>query len=239
MSTSVVPNSAKLIQEYETKQADILATKKQQYEQRVLKNKEYALETTQKLLTKYSDSVTDLEKKKAEYKSKNMVYIPKESEFIIVVKIKSSLGAPPKMRSILKLLRLNKTNSAVLVKNNKSMKRMLQLAKDYVAFGSISYELLRKIVYTHGVVKLNNRHRKLNNENIEDAFQGEIKCVEEIIYNIYFGTEYFKVCANTLLPFRLKSPQGGFYGKKSKGFTEGGNLGNHFDLIGELVERML
>ncbi|KAK6089927.1 hypothetical protein P3W45_001130 [Vairimorpha bombi] len=239
MSSAVVPNSAKLIQEYEAKQAEMLATKKQQYEQRVLKNKEYALETTQKLLTKYADSVTELEKKKAEYKSKNMVYIPKEPEFIIVVKIKSSLGAPPRMRSILKLLRLNKTNSAVLVKNNKSMKRMLQLSKDYVAFGSISYELLRKIVYTHGVVKLNNRHRKLTNENIEDAFQGEIKCVEEIVHNIYFGTEYFKVCANTLLPFRLKSPQGGFSGKKSKGFTEGGNLGNHFDLIGELVERML
>ncbi|WUR04799.1 ribosomal protein uL30 [Vairimorpha necatrix] len=239
MSSSVAPNSFKSLQEYEKKQALIIDAKKSEYEQRVLRNKEYALETTEKLLNKYYDSVKELEKTKSDYKSKNMLYIPKESNFLVVVKIKSSIGAAPRQRSILKLLRLNKTNSAVLVKNNKSMKRMLQLAKDYISYGSISYELLRKLVYKHGVIKVNDKHRKLNNENIEDAFRGELKCIEEIIYNIYFGTEYFKVCANTLIPFRLKSPQGGFKGKKSKGFTEGGNLGNHYDLIGELVERML
>nr|6RM3_LF0 Chain LF0, uL30 [Vairimorpha necatrix] len=239
MSSSVAPNSFKSLQEYEKKQALIIDAKKSEYEQRVLRNKEYALETTEKLLNKYYDSVKELEKTKSDYKSKNMLYIPKEPNFLVVVKIKSSIGAAPRQRSILKLLRLNKTNSAVLVKNNKSMKRMLQLAKDYISYGSISYELLRKLVYKHGVIKVNDKHRKLNNENIEDAFRGELKCIEEIIHNIYFGTEYFKVCANTLIPFRLKSPQGGFKGKKSKGFTEGGNLGNHYDLIGELVERML
>jgi len=239
MSDAVIPNSAKIMQEYQQKRAVIIEAKKLEYQQRVVKNKEYALETTKKLLQKYYNSVKDLENLKEEYKSKNMLYVPKEPNFLVVVKIKSSIGAPPRQRSILKLLRLKRTNSAVLVKNNKSMKRMLQFAKDYVAYGTISYELLRKMVYKHGAIKLKGGHRKLTNENIEDAFNGELKCIEEIVSNIYFRTEYFKVCANTLIPFRLKNPQGGYKGKKSKGFTEGGNLGNHFDLIGELVERML
>lgn len=239
MSSCAVPFSSEKMQEFEKKQSQILEQKKQEYDQRIKSNEIYSLETTEKLLNKYYDHIKKLEKTKQEYKGKNMIYIPKEPEFLVVIKIKSSLGAAPRPRSILNLLRLKKTNSAVIVKNNKSMKRMLQLAKDFVAYGSVSYELLRKLIYKHGVCKLDNRHRKLNNENIEDNFRGELKCVEEIVHNIYFGTEYFKACANFLIPFRLKSPLGGFKGKKSKGFTEGGSLGNHFDLIGELLERMI
>ncbi|CAG2100637.1 unnamed protein product [Medioppia subpectinata] len=39
---------------------------------------------------------------------------------------------------------------AILIRNNACMKNMLYGAKDYIAYGQISYELLRKLVYTRG-----------------------------------------------------------------------------------------
>lgn len=70
-------------------------------------------------------------------------------------------------------------------------------------------------------------------------FDGRIKCIEEIVHNLYNGTEMFKEINNFLYPFHLHPPFGGYHGHKSKNFNDGGSVGNHYDLVGKLLERMI
>ncbi|KAF9764853.1 60S ribosomal protein L7 [Nosema granulosis] len=238
-SETAVPFSVQRKQEYTEKKNKIIQEKREQFENRVAENAKYAQETTEKLLNFYYSHEKAIEKKKAELEAKNMIYVPSEPEFLVVMKLRSSLRAPPKQRKILELLRLKRMNSLVFVKNNKSTRRMLQLAKDYVSFGTISYELLRELIYKRAVCRINNINTKLSNETIDLAFGGEIRCIEEIVHSIYFGTSLFKDANNFLCPIALHAPIGGFKGRKSKSFMEGGCMGNHHDLIGEIISKMI
>lgn len=238
-SEAAVPFSVQKRQEYLEKKNQIIDNKKQEYLKRVEDNSRYAQETTEKLLNFYYTQEKALQKRKEEMESKNKIFVPAEPEFLVVMKLRSSLRAPPKQRKILELFRLKRMNSLVFVKNNKSTRRMLQLAKDYVSFGTISYELLRELIYKRAVCRINNINTKLSNETIDMGFDGEIRCIEEIVHHIYFGTDLFKHVTNFLCPINLHAPIGGFKGRKSKSFTEGGCMGNHHDLIGEIISKMI
>lgn len=236
---TAVPFSVQKRQEYQEKRNQIIENKKQQYLKRIEENSKYAQDTTEKLLNFYYGHEKALQKKKEEYESKNMIYVPSEPEFLVVMKLRNSLRAPPKQRKILELFRLKRMNNLVFVKNNKSNRRMLQLAKDYVSFGTISYELLRELIYKRTVCRINNINTKLSNETIDRGFDGEIRCIEEIVHHIYFGTDLFKHVTNFLCPISLHAPIGGFKGRKSKSFTEGGCMGNHHDLLGDIISKMI
>jgi large subunit ribosomal protein L7e len=236
---TAVPFSVQRINEYTEKKNKIIEEKKQEYLNRVEDNSKYAQETTEKLLNFYYSHEKSLLQKKQELESKNLLFVPSEPEFLVVMKLRSSLRAPPKQRKILELLRLERINSLVFVKNNKSTRRMLQLAKDYVSFGFISYEMLRELIYKRATCRINNVVTKLSNETIDTAFGGEIRCIEEIVHHIYFGTDSFKHVNNFLCAIRLHAPIGGFKGRKSRGFAEGGYMGNHYDLIGETISKMI
>lgn len=119
------------------------------------------------------------------------------------------------------------------------MRQMIQRVRAYIAFGYCDIDLMRNLVYKRGMAKVNNDRVNLTNEVIESHFNGKIKCVEELIYQIYNGTELFKEANNFLWPFTLSPPVKGFGGRKAKDIAEGGSTGNHFDKIGDLVYRMI
>ncbi|ADM11228.1 60S ribosomal protein L7 [Encephalitozoon intestinalis ATCC 50506] len=231
------PQSSIRKKEYQAKMAGIKTRQEKEFMERKKENAKYAEATTEKLLDKYYQQEREILEKKASIQEG--FYVPKEAEFFVVILIRSKLRCPPKVKKVLQLFRLKKTNTCMFVKNNKSTKRMLHIIKDYVAFGTIDMELLRKLMYTRGTGRNGNARVKLTNEFIEDMFDGKIKCIEELVYHIYNGTEMFRDVNNFLYPFHLSPPRGGFKGKKSRNFNDGGSVGNHQDLLGNLLKRMI
>lgn len=235
-SSVVAPSSAVKRSEYEQKLAAALKKQQEAFESRVVSNAQYAKTATEKILREHKARVADEQKKLA---AADSFYVPAESNFLVVMQIKSQKRIGPTPKKILELMRIKTINSAVIAKNNKSIQNMLQKAKDYVAYGTISYELLRKLVYTRGFGRIGHSKVKLTNENIETVFEGKYKCIEELINAIYSGSEDMKQVCSFLCPFRLSAPLGGFKGKKSMSYLQGGAAGNHKELLCNLLERMI
>lgn len=231
------PQSSIKRKEYESRMAEIRTRQEKEFESRKKANAQYAEETTEKLLSRYCQQEREVLEKKAD--ARNGFYVPKEAEFFVVIMIRSMCRCPPKVRKVLELFRLNKINTCVFVRNNKSTKRMLQIIKDHVAFGTIDMKLLRELVYTRGTGRNGKSRVKLTSEFIEDMFDGKVRCIEELVHHIYNGTDMFKQVNNFLYPFHLSPPRGGFKGQKSKSFNAGGSVGNHHDLLGDLLSRMI
>lgn len=231
------PVSAAKRQEFEMKRQNALKEQVDAFNKRVEANNQYAKLTTEKLLKEYSRN-----KKEEELllSDPNKLYCKPEPNFFVAIQIRSQVNIAPRPKKTMELLRLNNINTCVILRNNKSIKNMLQNAKDYIAFGSISYELLRKLVYSRGYGKINGEKVDLTNENIEKYFEGKFKCVEELVNVIYTGKPEIKEVLRFLCPFKLCPPKGGFKnGHKKKSFVQGGSSNDHKNLLGDLLERMI
>lgn len=232
-----IPVSVAKRNEFNSRREVNLKKQENDFDQRVEANKLYAKMTTEKILREHSRKIKEEQAKLAKT---DILYCKPETEFFVVVQIRSQVNIAPRPKKTLELLRLNGINTCVVVRNNKSIKTMLQNAKDYIAFGHISYELLRKLVYSRGYGKINGEKVNLSNENIEDFFEGRFKCVEELCNVIYSGKPEIKEVLNFLCPFKLCPPRGGFpNGHKKKSFVQGGSSNDHKDLLGRLLERMI
>lgn len=237
MSFSEIPASFAKKQEIQSKVEEILKKQKEEFNRRVEANKQYSKLMTEKILKEYKKEQSELNKKAS---STTEVYVPAESNFFVAIQIRSQVNIAPRPKKTLSLLRLNQINNCVLLRNNQSIKNMLQNAKDYIAFGNISYELLRELIYTRGYGKINGTKVKLTNENIETAFEGKFKCIEELCDVIYHGKSEIKEVLRFLCPFKLNPPRGGFHnGHKKKSFVQGGSTNDHKELLGELLKRMI
>lgn len=237
MSQIEAPISSARKQEVTQKIAGILKTQQEEFSRRVEANKKYAQLMTEKLLREHKKESAE---EKALLSKKDEIYVKAEPEFFVAIQIRTQVNIAPRPKKTLSLLRLNQINNCVIIKNNLSMKNMLQNAKDHIAYGSISYELLRKLVYARGFGKINGTKVKLTNENIEDHFEGKFKCIEELCDVIYHGKPEMKDVLRFLCPFKLNPPRGGFTnGHKKKSFVQGGSSCDHKNLLGELLERMI
>ncbi|ELA41677.1 60S ribosomal protein L7 [Vittaforma corneae ATCC 50505] len=237
MSLTESPASVARKQEIQQKIAEIVKQQKEEFKRRVEANKQYAKLMTEKILKEYKKEHTELEERLS---NTSEMYVPAEPNFFVAIQIRSQIKISPRPRKTLALLRLKNINNCVILKNNQSIKNMLQNAKDYIAFGTISYELLRRLIYTRGYGKINGTKVKLTNENIETAFQGKFKCIEELCDVIYHGKEDMKDVLRFLCPFKLGPPKGGFKnGHKKRSFVQGGSTNDHKELLGELLERMI
>ncbi|KAJ3075569.1 60S ribosomal protein L7 [Podochytrium sp. JEL0797] len=173
-------------------------------------------------------------------KANNSFFVPAEAKLAFVVRIKGINKLAPKPRKILQLLRLTKINSATFVKLNKATLQMLQWVGPYIAWGYPNMKTTREIIYKRGFAKVNRQRIPIHDNSVIEASLGKygIICMEDIIHEIYTVGPNFKQVNNFLWPFGLSNPNGGFKGKKSIHFIEGGECGNREDKINELVQRM-
>lgn len=209
------------------------------HNERVRHNREYAMNRVAELVSEYKKSDLDRESKMTKAGLTNRMYVCGDPEYYVVILLRSKIRMSHKLKKVCELFRLEKINTLVLVRNNESNRRMLQLVRNYVAYGFIDVDMLRRLVYRRGIGRVDGKPVNITNEVLEDVFEGGIRCVEEIVYNIHYGTEHFKVINNFLMPFTLNSPRGGFRGKKNKDYVEGGCMGNWYHDIGRLLSRMI
>lgn len=226
-------------EEYSRKLQGLKEAQQQAYQERVEKNKEHALNRVMQITAEYKKSELDKDMKEKQAAITNKLYVSGDPQFFVVILIRSMIRMPATLKKVCELFRLKKINTLVIVRNNESNRRMLQKLRNFIAYGFIDVNLLRALIYKRGLGRIDNKAVNLTNENIEDVFEGELRCVEEIVYHIHYGTEHFKVVNNFLMPFGLNCPKGGFRGKKNRDYVEGGCAGNWYNEIGALVKRMI
>jgi len=166
-------------------------------------------------------------------------YVPDEAKIAIVIRIRGINGVSPKVRKILKLLRLRQLHNAVFVKLTKPMVQMLHLVEPYVAYGYPNLKTIRELVYKRGYGKVDGNRIPITDNKVVSQTLGKLNvvCVEDVIHEIYTCGPNFKKVSNFLCPFKLSCPRGGFV-KKLNHITEGGDAGNHETLVNTLIRRM-
>lgn len=232
------PTSFALKKAYIASQEKIKEQQNIAHQQRIKQNTEQAKLKVQKHINAYEQQKSDLKTKREMAAKQGQIYVPAEPHFFLVLRIRGMNRVPPKERKTLDLLRLTKPNTAVLLVNNESTKRMLFLVRNYVAYGHIGINTLRHLVYKRGLCKKDNETHYLTNEVIEDTFNGKFTCVEDLISALWFNND-FRDVNRFILPYRLNCPKGGFRGKKACQFVMGGECGFQGNMIEDLIMRMV
>lgn len=117
---------------------------------------------------------------------------------------------------------------------------MLKLVEPYVAWGYVSVDTVRSLIYKRGYVKVEGNRLPITDNATIDRYLGRygISTVEDAIHEIYTAGENFKYVNRFVWPFKLRHPKGGYESIK-KHFIEGGSAGNREFYINDLINRML
>merc|ERR550539_1648037 len=147
----------------------------------------------------------------------------------------------PKVRKVLRLLRLRQLHNAVFIKVNKATIGMLKLVEPYIAYGYPSVTTIKKMICKRGYLKVNRQRIPLtSNEQVNDLLgDRDIKSVACMINEIYSCGPNLTSVANGLWPFKLSAPRGGYRGCKRRHFIQGGSFGNHEVHINDFIKKML
>src|SRR5690606_34578554 len=107
----------------------------------------------------YEKEYADIERQaidsRRKAKADGAIFVPAEPNLAFVIRIRGIIGASPKVRKILQLLRLRQINNGVFVKLNAATIKMLRLVEPYVAYGYPNLKSVRELIYKRGYGKVN------------------------------------------------------------------------------------
>ena len=148
---------------------------------------------------------------------------------LAVIRIRGDIGVKKEVKDTLKMLNLHRKNTCVIIPETPYFLGMIRKAKDYITWGEISEDVLKKMVEKRG--------RLEGDKKIDDAFlkKNKIKNMDEIIKKITEG----KIKEIGIKPyFRLSPPSKGYKGSVKQHYPKG-VLGYRKDKINELLKRMI
>lgn len=235
-----IPENLKKKQERDARLAE--EQKKQQVAQakKDQENAQYYFAQGQKHWESFQQEMRSVIDKKRAAKANNELFVEDEPKFLLVVRIKGINKVPPKEKKILQLLRLRQIHNAVLIKNNKAVMSMLRRVEAYVTYGFPSHQTIRALIYKRGYGKINRQRIPLSNNQIVETGLGQygIKCVEDLINEIWSFGPHFKEANNFLWPFKLNSPKGGLISKRHQFMDKRGDQGPRDVFINQLIQQM-
>ena len=135
-------------------------------------------------------------------------------------------------RETLELLRLPKTNNAILIDNRPSYIGMLYRVQNYVTWGEVSKETVALMLKERGRLA---GGKKLTDEAVEKLGYKSIDALAEAIANCKVE---FQKLPNVQPIFKLHPPSKGFKGNIKKSYAAGGEAGYRGEKISELIKRM-
>lgn len=241
-----VPESLKKRIERDTQ---LLAEKKAALAEKRVSNQKLraeAAERIEKYDAEYKKAVEDEIAAKRAAKAAGSLYKVAEPKVFFVVRLKGVNKVAPAPRKVLQLFRLMQIHNGVFLKVNKATENMLKHITPFVAFGTVSLSLVRKMIYKRGYLRVGatgskQRVRIQHNEQISSLLgQYGIHTVEDMVHEIVTCGPNFKHVNKALWAFKLKSPAGGLLCKRH-GFAEfrKGDWGNRGAYMTKLVERMI
>ena len=156
-----------------------------------------------------------------------------ERKCFAVVKVRGTISAQRETRETLDMLRLDRTNNAVLIDNRPSYIGMLYRVQNYVTWGEVSKETVALLLKKRGRFA---GGKKLTDESVEKLGYKSIDALADAIASC---KAEFQKLPNVQPVFKLRPPSKGFKGKTKKSFSAGGEAGYRGEKINELIKRMV
>ncbi len=151
---------------------------------------------------------------------------------LAVIRLRGEIDVHRKIKETLRLLRLHKRYHCVVVPDTPSYRGMLQIVKDYVAYGEMDAETLALLLRKRGRLT---GDRRLTDEYVKEKTGYE--SIEEFAKAVVDGKASLKDISELKPVFRLHPPRGGLKSIKWH-YGHGGDLGYHGKDISKLIYRM-
>merc|ERR1712127_1080999 len=121
-------------------------------------------------------------------------YVKGEARLGFVIRTRGIMGVSPKVKKILRLLRLRQIHNSVFIRLNKATVNMLRLVEPYIAWGYPNLKSVRELIYKRGYAKVNHQRIPLTDNSIIENSLGNrnIICIEDLIHEIFTVGENFK-----------------------------------------------
>jgi large subunit ribosomal protein L30 len=155
-----------------------------------------------------------------------------ERKCFAVVKVRGTISAQREARETLEMLRIPKTNNAILIDNRPSYMGMLYRVQNYVTWGEVSKETVAMLLKERGRLA---GGKKLTDEAVEAMGYKSIDALADAIASCKVE---FQKLPNVQPIFKLRPPSKGFKGKTKKSYAAGGEAGYRGEKISELIKRM-
>jgi len=152
---------------------------------------------------------------------------------IAAIRIRGHVNVHPKIKKTLSLMNLTRANHCVLLPENNSTKGMLQVTKDYITWGEVTKETIKKLLETRG--------KSAGDQNLSEEFLQSVssyKSFNALAKDIEQNKVTLSEIPEVKPVFRLHPPLKGFEGVK-RSFTMNGALGYRAEKINTLIDRML
>merc|ERR1711860_16028 len=209
---------------------------------RVVKRKKRVdiFKRAEKYVKEYRDRERDELRLTREAKKSGNFYVPSEPKLAFVMRIRGINQVAPKVRKVLQLFRLRQINNGVFIKLNKATINMLRICEPYITWGTPNLKSVRELIYKRGFLKVEGKRTPITSNDLVESTLGRhgMICVEDLIHEVFTVGSNFKYVSNTLWPFKLNTPNGGWR-KKTNHFVEGGDFGCREDKINALLRNMI
>ncbi len=146
-----------------------------------------------------------------------------------IVRLRGEVNTRPEIRDTLDMLRINRINHCVVVKEDPHFRGMIQKVKDYVAWGNIDEDTLAMLLERRGRLSGN---RRLTEQFLKEKGYGSVKDLAKAVNSGAVGLKELGVKP----VFRLHPARKGLKSTK-KTAQQGGDLGFRED-IADLIVKM-
>merc|ERR1719420_1798323 len=114
-----------------------------------------------------------LRKQRKEAKEQGTFFLEPEAKVALVVRVRGINRMSPKVRKVLRLLRLRQLHNAVFIKMNKATIGMLKLVEPWIAYGYPTVSTIKKMVCKRGYLKVNRQRIPLTNNDQVSSLLGD------------------------------------------------------------------
>lgn len=155
-----------------------------------------------------------------------------ERRCLLAIRIRGGVNAPVRVEDTLRMLRMERNNTATLLDDRPDYRGMLQKAKDWITWGEPTAETIHLLLEERGRVPGDGRIyaealKTLGYKDLDELAGALHACKVE--FNKLDGVKPF---------FRLHPPSRGFKRTVKRPYRAGGELGYRGDAINELARRM-
>jgi len=178
--------------------------------------------------------------KRREARANNSFFVPAEGKLIWCVRIRGVNRLNPRVVRILRLFRLRQIHNATFIRVNKATLNMLKHVDPFVTYGYPDRKTISDLLYKRGYMKVKGQRFPIVSNNIVERALGKqnIQSIEDLIEELTSVGPNFKIANNSVWPFKLNSPKGG-YREKRHPYNAGGDWGNREGAINEFIRRMI
>ncbi|NJD75815.1 MAG: 50S ribosomal protein L30 [Candidatus Methanoperedens sp.] len=150
----------------------------------------------------------------------------------VAVRLRGGVKTRQDIKDTLSMMQLDRINHCVLIPETPNYKGMIQKAKDYIAWGTISHETLAEMLENRGKLE---GQKSLTEEYLSK--NTKFKSFDELAKAICEGNASIDDVPKLKPVFRLHPARKGLRSTK-RTFLEGGDLGFHGKEINALLKKM-